>query len=428
MYNEISKFALAETKSTAMSESEIRVLVIDDDEEDFIIFRDIMTEMDHRKYVMEWKESYEDGLAAIEQKRHDVYLVDYRLGAKTGLELIEEAIAKGHLGPFIILTGQNDLEVDTSAMQAGAADYLVKSTITALPLERSIRYSMQQAKNLREIKDLNIQLENRVRERTYVLEQAMIALEKSRAELSVALEREKEVNELKSRFVSMASHEFRTPLATILSSLALISRYAAAREHEKEKKHIERIKASVHGLADLLNDFLSVSKLEEGKVQSSAEHFLITELVAEVIEDMQTVAKPGQVLNYKHLGTAEVILDKKIVRHVLLNLVSNAIKFSPVNAEVFVNTRVANNEFTLRVEDSGMGISEEDQKHLFERFFRGQNATNIQGTGLGLNIVANYIKMLGGDITLRSALQNGSVFEVHLPFGLAEMTGKTTPG
>jgi len=398
-------------------DNEIKVLVIDDDEEDFIIFRDIMSGMKHRRYVMEWSPSYEEGLVTIEEKRHDVYLVDYWLGAKTGLELIEEAMAKGHEGPFIILTGQNDLEVDTNAMQAGAADYLVKSTITALPLERSIRYSMQQSKNMHEIKDLNIQLEKRVRDRTFVLEQAMNELEKSRAELTIALNREKEVNEMKSRFVSMASHEFRTPLATILSSLALISKYAAAGEHTKEKKHIERIKASVHGLADLLNDFLSVSKLEEGKVQGSAERFQITDLVAEVIEEMQTVAKQGQVLNFKHIGPGEVILDKKILRHILLNLVSNAIKFSPQNAEVFVNTRVLNNEFTLRVEDSGIGISEEDQKHLFERFFRGGNATNIQGTGLGLSIVANYLKMLGGEISLRSALQNGSVFEVRIPFG-----------
>ena len=400
-----------------MIENEIRVLVIDDDEEDFIIFRDIMAELQHRHYMMEWCASYEQGLAIIDEKRHDVYLVDYRLGAKTGLELIEEAIAHGHEAPFIILTGQNDLEVDTNAMQVGAADYLVKSNITALPLERSIRYSMQQARSMHEIKDLNIQLENRVRERTYVLEHALGELEKSRVELSIALEREKEVNEMKSRFVSMASHEFRTPLATILSSLALISKYAAAGEHEKEKKHIERIKTSVRGLADLLNDFLSVSKLEEGKVSVNYEQFQINELVAEVIEEMQTVAKPGQVLNYKHLGAVEVITDKKILRHILLNLVSNAIKFSPQNDEVFVHTQVLGQAIILRVEDSGIGISEEDQRHLFERFFRGKNVTNIQGTGLGLNIVANYLKVLNGSIDLQSGLQHGSVFKAQIPFG-----------
>ena len=396
-------------------DNEIKVLVIDDDEEDFIILREVMAELPHGKYVMEWSESYEEALSVIDKKKHDVYLVDYRLGAKTGLELIEESIAKGNEAPFIILTGQNDLEVDTLAMQAGAADYLVKSTITALPLERSIRYSMQQAKNIREFKELNVELENRVRERTYVLEHAMKELEKSRAELSVSLEKEKEVNEMKSRFVSMASHEFRTPLATILSSLALISKYAAAGEQEKEKKHIDRIKASVHGLADLLNDFLSVSKLEEGKVRLHPEHFRLAELVAEVIEEMQTVAKPGQILNYKHVGSAEVMLDKKILRHILLNLVSNAIKFSPNNAEVFVHSHVEGNILTLWVEDSGVGIPQEDQKHLFERFFRGKNAANIQGTGLGLHIVANYLKVLNGDISVRSDVSGGSVFKVQIP-------------
>jgi len=395
----------------------IRVLVIDDDEEDFIILRDVLAEMPHQQYVLDWRSSYEDGMEAIDKKQHDVYLVDYRLGAKTGLELIEEALAKGYETPFIILTGQNDIEVDTNAMQAGAADYLVKSTITALQLERSIRYSMQQAKNMQQIKDLNVQLEKRVRDRTLVLEQAMVELEKSRHELSVALDREKEVNEMKSRFVSMASHEFRTPLTTILSSLALISKYAAAGLHEKEKKHIERIKTTVSGLSELLNDFLSVSKLEEGKVVIMPERLQIKEVVAEVIEDMQTVTKQGQLLHYGHTGQTEAVLDKKVLRHIMLNLISNAIKFSPENTEIWIFTQATTDSLSLRIEDTGMGISEEDQAHLYERFFRGQNATNIQGTGLGLNIVANYLRIIGGTISLSSSLAKGSVFIVQMPFG-----------
>lgn len=397
-------------------DKEIRVLVIDDDEEDFIILRDTMAEMSHRGYVLEWSSSYEEGLATIDEQRHDVYLIDYRLGAKTGLELIEEAIARGYEAPFIILTGQNDLEVDTGAMQAGAADYLVKSTITAEPLERSIRYSMRHAKNMCEIKDLNIKLEKRVRDRTLVLEQAMEELERSRHELSIALDREKEVNEMKTRFVSMASHEFRTPLTTILSSLALIAKYSAAGLHDKEKKHIERIKTTVQGLSELLTDFLSVSKLEEGKVEVNPEVFGVKDMVTEVIEEMQTVAKPGQLLHYGHTGEPEALLDKKIFRHILLNLVSNAIKFSPENSEVWVFTVCTENALFLRVEDSGMGISEEDQLHLYERFFRGRNVTNIQGTGLGLNIVANYLKVVGGNISLKSIPGEGSVFQVHIPF------------
>lgn len=395
---------------------EIRVLVIDDDEEDFIILRDTLAELHHQKYALEWSASYAEGLTAIAGKRHDVYLVDYKLGAQTGLELIEEAIAKGNEAPFIILTGQNDLEVDTNAMQAGAADYLVKNTITALPLERSIRYSMQQAKNMHEIKDLNVQLERRVRDRTLVLEQAMLDLEKSKMELSVALDRERQVNEMKSRFVSMASHEFRTPLTTILSSLALISKYAAAGLHDKEKKHIERIKTTVHGLSELLSDFLSVSKLEEGRVVVNPERFQIKELVAEVIEDMQTVTKQGQILHYGHTGEQDVALDKKVLRHILLNLISNAIKFSPENSEVWIFTVATQSQLSLRVEDSGVGISEKDQEHLYERFFRGQNATHIQGTGLGLNIVSNYLKIMGGTISLNSGLGKGSIFHVQIPF------------
>ena len=227
----------------------------------------------------------------------------------------------------------------------------------------------------------------------------------------------KEVNEMKSRFVSMASHEFRTPLTTILSSLVLISKYAAAGLHEKEKKHIERIKTTVTGLSEMLNDFLSVSKLEEGKVSIIYERLQIKEVVAEVIEDMQTITKQGQILQYVHTGQTEAILDKKVLRHILLNLISNAIKFSGENTEVWIFTLATDRMLSLRIEDSGMGISEEDQAHLYERFFRGKNATNIQGTGLGLNIIANYLKIAGGSINLSSNLGKGSVFTVEMPFG-----------
>jgi signal transduction histidine kinase len=214
----------------------------------------------------------------------------------------------------------------------------------------------------------------------------------------------------------MASHEFRTPLTTILSSLVLISKYAAAGLHEKEKKHIERIKTTVTGLSEMLNDFLSVSKLEEGKVVVAPERLQIKEVVAEVIEDMQTITKQGQLLHYVHTGQTEAILDKKLLRHILLNLISNAIKFSPENSEVWIFTLASADMLSLRIEDTGMGISEEDQVHLYERFFRGQNATNIQGTGLGLNIVANYLKIIGGNISLSSSIGKGTVFKVEIPY------------
>ena len=171
----------------------------------------------------------------------------------------------------------------------------------------------------------------------------------------------------------------------------------------------------VGNLTDLLNDFLSVTKLEEGKVYASLEKFNVNNLVIEVIETMQTITKPGQKINYKHTGPHELELDKKILRHILHNLISNAIKFSPEGKPVNVTTTIENDVFALVVEDKGIGISDEDKKHLFERFFRAKNAVNIQGTGLGLNIVVNYIKLVGGDIDVQSKLGEGTTFTVKLP-------------
>lgn len=398
----------------------IKVLMIDDDEEDFIITRDIIAEINHHQYSIEWVPEYSKGLSLILEGKHDLYLVDYCLGARVGLDLITEAKSRGCEKPFILLTGQSDIETDKKAMEAGVADFLVKGMINSRQLETSIRYSIEHSRILKEIKSLNINLERRVSERTMVLEETISELNKTKKDLSEALKKEKELNELKSRFVAMASHEFRTPLATILSSLALVSKYGEQNQKEKQEKHIGRIKSSVNHLTDLLNDVLSLSKLEEGHITLHPESFNIRELFSETIQDLQMITKSEQEINYVHSGATEIVSDKKVLRHILTNLVSNAIKFSPSGKIVKVRSEVKDKDLSIQVADRGMGISEEDQKHLFERFFRGQNATNIQGTGLGLNIVGKYVEMMQGKIECTSVLEEGTTFKVYLPGVISE--------
>lgn len=269
------------------------------------------------------------------------------------------------------------------------------------------------------LKTTNSQLEERVKERALVLESALKKLKKSEAELLKSLEYEKELNELKTRFVSTASHEFRTPLTTILSSLSLISKYGEHNEKEKQNKHIERIKSAVMHLTDILNDVLSLSSLEEGGITASFEIFPVNKLVSDVIHEMQMIAKLNQKITYTHLGPNEVILDKKTLKHILLNLVTNAIKFSNEDSIVNVVTEVKDSVFTLSVRDSGIGIPAEDQKHLFERFFRGDNVSAIQGTGLGLNIVAKYVELMNGKIDFKSELGKGTTFNVEFNLSTA---------
>jgi PAS domain S-box-containing protein len=261
----------------------------------------------------------------------------------------------------------------------------------------------------------NEELEKKVSDRTKVLQEAIRELERSRNELRLALEKEKDLNDLKSRFISMASHEFRTPLTTILSSTSLISEYNKPELEEKRNKHINRIKSSVNNLNDILSDFLSISKLEEGKINAEYRNFDFKELVEEIVSEMSVTAKTGQQLVVDHTGKESVFLDPKLMKNILINLISNAIKFTAENKKITITSKVEEHMVTLVVEDQGMGISDEDQKHLFERFYRGKNAFNIQGTGLGLHIIGNYVDLMKGHIVLESQLNKGTIIKITFP-------------
>jgi PAS domain S-box-containing protein len=232
-------------------------------------------------------------------------------------------------------------------------------------------------------------------------------------ELKESLQREKELNEMKTRFVSIASHEFRTPLTTILSSVDLIEHYVRDEEQQMRRKHIERIKSEVNNLNNILNDFLSIDKIEQGKIVVVPVQFDLKEFISQVIENFKGTTKPGQSIFYRHQGSDSVILDKNDLNYVMLNLISNAIKYS--EADIEVNVIVDAKKVIISVADQGIGIPEEEQKEIFTRFFRAKNVGYVQGTGLGLNIVKRYIEIMGGTIEFASQKNVGTTFIVHLP-------------
>lgn len=245
-------------------------------------------------------------------------------------------------------------------------------------------------------------LEQKVKERTY--------------ELTQALEREQELNEMKSRFVSMASHEFRTPLSAILSSVSLLEHYTKPEQAEKRNKHIDRIKSSVRNLTGILDDFLSLEKLEQGKVDVHCTEFDLRELIVDVIEEMDGMAKrKQQQIHLGFMGETTVYQDKKILRNVMLNFLSNAVKYSPEEREIAVTVLVHDKRVSIAVKDQGIGIPEAAQKNLFTKFYRAGNAFNIQGTGLGLYIVKRYVELLEGDIRFESVENEGTTFTVEFP-------------
>lgn len=283
-------------------------------------------------------------------------------------------------------------------------------------LERRVKERTEElAELIHKLEHINQELANEVRERR----QAEELLEKKREELKVALDKEKELSELKSRFVTMASHEFRTPLSTILSSVSLISKYNEPGQDEKRIKHIERIKSSVYNLTSILNDFLSLGKLEEGKIQCSPSEFDIVSFSNDLVGELREVTKKGQILSYQHGGdTTKVNLDKNLTRNICLNLLSNAIKYSEEGKPIEFKTAITDHLLKISVSDHGIGIPDNEKQHIFERFFRANNAANIQGTGLGLNIVKKYAELMQGEVSFESEYGRGTTFTVRLPFRL----------
>lgn len=272
-----------------------------------------------------------------------------------------------------------------------------------------------------EISYLNHVLESKVKERTRELARVVYELSQSKNELSQALEKEKALNEIKSRFVSTASHEFRTPLGTILSSASLIQRYTKTEEQDKREKHIQKIKNAVTHLTEILNDFLSLDKLEEGIIRYKPSLITITGTLKQIIDEISPVLKKGQYIVYRHLSEeTECTTDEQLLKNILFNLISNASKYSDEDKAILIISKIENNTLIISVKDEGYGIPEEEQSFLFTRFFRANNVSNIQGTGLGLNIVKKYLELMNGHIEFQSKINEGSTFTIYIPFQIKE--------
>jgi PAS domain S-box-containing protein len=278
--------------------------------------------------------------------------------------------------------------------------------------KRVSRRTEELAAAINQLLNINKKLEFEIQER----KTAEDALREKEKALRKAYEREKELNHLKSRFVSMASHEFRTPLSTILSSAELIEAYNESGQDEKRGKHILRIRSAVNNLTSILNDFLSLSKLEEGKVVSQCEVFELKAFYDDLLEDIMPILKPGQkVVSITEIPSTVLFLDHKLLKNILLNLFSNAIKYSEQGKSIYFEFFMDDNMLYFSIRDEGIGIPAEEQEYLFTRFFRAHNVENIQGTGLGLTIVKRYLELMNGTIQYESKEGDGTKFQISLP-------------
>jgi len=255
------------------------------------------------------------------------------------------------------------------------------------------------------------ELEGLVEERTRSLKKTVTALREAKEEVSLSLEKEKELNQLKSRFVSMASHEFRTPLSSVQLSSSLIEKYAQPFQNKNIEKHVHKIKNAVGNLTTILNDFLSLERLEAGRVEPAFHEFDLVKLAEEITEEMQMIAKTDQHIIYQHTGLESVvILDQNLLKNCMINLINNAIKYSGENTFIEFNTEITGSQYVVTIKDNGIGIPDTDQKHLFQPFFRAHNTGNIPGTGLGLNIIMRYVGLMKGEVQFESKINQGTTF------------------
>lgn len=231
-----------------------------------------------------------------------------------------------------------------------------------------------------------------------------------------ALEKEIELNNLKTKFLSLASHEFRTPLSGILTSVTLIEKYSKKNTPEKLEKYIDQIKSMVNHLNTILHDFLALEQISKGEIKYQFKAINPFEHINKIIVDTKSILKKNQQIKYiAHNSNKEILNDQMIISIIITNLLYNAIKYSPEKSVIEIESRIKDKKLIISIKDEGIGIPEEEQKHIFERFFRAKNAMEIQGTGIGLNIIKGHVEGLGGKINFKSKENEGTIFMVELP-------------
>jgi signal transduction histidine kinase len=408
-----------------MTTDPVRVLLVDDDEDDYFLTRDLFTDFDHDGFELEWVATYAEALAAMLRGGHDVYLLDYRLGARTGLDLLREAAQRGFRGPVIMLTGQEEREIDVEAMRAGAADYLVKNHLEAALLERSIRYTLEHERHQEALRHSRELLEQRVLERTAELARTNAALQAEIAERKHAEAELTEADRRKDEFLAMLAHELRNPLAPLLNGLEVlrVAKYDPAAT-EPVRELMER---QMRKMVRLVDDLLDVSRITSGKIGLQCETVDVrqaAQLAADSVRQMITSC--GQQLSVA-LPPGPLLVDGDLIRleQVISNLLSNASKYTEPGGNIKLAVEQSNGEVLVRVSDTGVGIAPDMLPKVFGLFVQVDRSLDRSqgGLGIGLTLVKRLVELHGGRVEAHSAgLGSGSEFLVRLPL-LADQSG-----
>ncbi|WP_303675262.1 ATP-binding response regulator [Vampirovibrio chlorellavorus] len=364
----------------------IRVLLVDDDEDEYIITRRIISEIIGRTHLLDWASSYAQGLALIEEANHDIYLIDYRLDEHTGLDLLQEAIAQGCTQPIILLTGQEDREVDIQAMKSGAWDYLVKDRIDAPMLERAIRYTLEHRKVL-----------------------------------DVLLENQKQ----REKFVATLTHDLKTPIKAEFRIFELLLNERFGPITEEQSTVIQEMLRSNRFMYQMVDNLLTAFKFESGHMMLRMELIDVNELIASTVNlDLIGLAQEkNQELTLKlDANIPNIPVDGLEIKRVIYNLVQNAVNYTPKGGKIEIGTHLNENSVQITVADTGPGIEQTIQKTLFEPYASMAKRYRHIGTGLGLYISKKIIEAHQGILSVESELGKGSTFRFLLPLHQGEQS------
>ena len=340
----------------------------------------------------------------------DVVLLDLTLPDSQGLASLARILSYAPSLPIVVLTSMNDDELALEAVRQGAQDFLVKRQVNYEVLVRSLCYAIERKQVSEALRTVNQVLEVQVQERTDELVKA------------------NEINQLKSEFVSMLSHDFRSPLTTIMLATGLLQNNDHQLTKEKKLNHFGLIRSAINDMARLLDEVLLISQADAGKLKCKHIPLDLEEFCGKLVEEAQlSIREKNLTLMFncpKELGGS--LWDESLLRHILVNLLTNAIKYSPVGGTVWFELIGHEKTVTFRIQDQGIGIPKEDQKQLFQPFYRANNVGAIPGTGLGLVIVKKCVETHGGQLSLESQEGVGTTFTVTLPLVKAA-SDKTAP-